>query len=252
MANNHDKLWFQSRANQTAIQRAREAILQLGRSLPCRIVAVSGAMVTVAFEVDSAPWALPQITIPKAESNWIRMPTQVGDLGITIPADTYIGNISGVTTSIPSINVKPGNLSALVFVPVSNANSPPQDQNAAICQGPNGFVGQTTTGTASSAVVNTSGTTVTYGANTVKLDGTSATVTFGSNTLVVDAAAITLTVGTTVLLINASGVTITVDGVTYSFSSTDATFNGIPFGTHSHTQGNDSAGNTEQNVGPPI
>lgn len=252
MANNHDKLWVQTRSNQLAIQRAREAIHQLGRALPCRVVAVNGAMVTVAFEVDSTPWTLPQITIPKTESNWIRMPTQVGDLGITKPADVYIGNVSGVTTTIPSINVKPGNLSALVFEPVSNANSPPQDQDAAICQGPNGFVGQTTTGTSSSVTTDTTGTTVDFGGNTIKLDGTSANVTFGANTLVVDTSAITLTVGTTVLLVDASGVTITVGGLTYKFSPTDATFNGVAFGTHSHAQGNDSAGNTEQDVGPPI
>ena len=159
-------------------------------------------MVTVAFEVNSAPWTLPQITIPKAESNWVRMPTQVGDTGITMPADTYIENITGTSTALPKITVQPANLSALVFVPVSRQPSPPQDQNAAIVQGPNGFIGQTTSGAASSVVTNTSGT----------------TVTFGGTTLTVDS----------------SGVTITVGGVSYSFTSSAATFNGINFTAHTH------------------
>lgn len=202
MPSQHDKLWSQKRTNDLAVQRAKEAIQQLGHALPCRVTAVAGALVTVAFEVDSTPWVLPQITIPKAESNWVRMPTQVGDTGITVPADTYIENIVGSATATPKITVQPGNLSALVFLPVSRKPSPPQDQNAAIVQGPNGFIGQTTTGTASSVITDTSGT----------------TITFGSTTLV----------------INASGVTIAVGGVSYSFTATAATFDGVNFTTHTH------------------
>lgn len=202
MPNQHNKLWAQKSVNQLARQRAKEAIHQLGHALPCRVVAVKGSQVTVAFEVDSAPWALPQITIPKAESPWIRMPTQIGDTGITIPADTYIANIVGTSTALPKIGVTPGNLSALVFVPVSKSTSPPQDQNAAIVQGPNGFIGKTTAGTASSVITDTNGTTITFGSTSLRID--------------------------------ASGVTITAGGVSYTFTPSAATFNGINFNTHVH------------------
>src|SRR6185437_12230915 len=76
-----------------------------------------------AFEVTSSI-TLPNITIPKAESNWIRMPTQVGDKGWTVPADAYLGAISGLGGGTPTLS-RPHNLAALVFVPVSNKNDPP-------------------------------------------------------------------------------------------------------------------------------
>lgn len=219
MANNSDKLWLQKRLNEGAIQRAREAIHQIGRALPCTVTSVSGAMVTVKFEVDSSPWTLPQITIPKAESNWVRMPTQVGDKGITVPADTYIGNISGTSSTIPKIDVRPANMAALVFMPVSNSHSPPPDQNAATVQGPNGAIIQTTTGTASSITTDTSGTVVTYGSNTVTLNGSQASMIFGASSVVVTDAGITLSSNGSTIEINSGGVTI----------------NGIAFGSHVHS-----------------
>src|ERR1700740_3746370 len=119
MAENYGKLWLQKTSNQLAITRAQQAIRRLGRALPCRVVAVSGSIVTVAFEVNAAPWTLPNITIPKAESNWVRMPTQVGDKGYTAPADAYLGGISGLGGGVATLT-QPGNLTALVFTPVSN------------------------------------------------------------------------------------------------------------------------------------
>lgn len=201
MPSNFHKLWPSDTANQIAIQRAGQAIGTLGQALPCEVVAVTGAIVTVSFQAQSAPWALPQVTIPKAESPWIRMPTQVGDLGVTIPASWYLGGISDLGGGVAD-TAQPMNLSALVFVPVSNAGSPPINQGAAQIQGPDGVILQTTTGTTSSAITNTSGTVITF--------------------------------GTTTLTINASGVTIDVNGKVYSFTQTDATLDGIPFGTHAH------------------
>ena len=170
MADNFDKLWLQKTTNQVGISRAKQVIEQTGKALPCRVVSVSGSIVTVAFEVNASPLNLPNVTIPKAESPWIRMPTQVGDKGMTIPADVYLGGISGLGSGTASL-APVGNLSALVFVPISNKASPPVDQNAAQIQGPNGAIIQTTTGTTSKAVLNTSGTTITYGSNTATVNG---------------------------------------------------------------------------------
>jgi hypothetical protein len=211
MSDNYAKLWVQRSANQVAINRARQAIENMGRALPCRVVKVTGSIVTVAFEVNSAPYTLPNITIPKAESNWIRMPTQVGDFGMTMPSDAYLGGVSGLGGGVATLT-RPGNLSALVFVPVNNKSSPPIDQNAAQVQGPNGVINRTTTGTTSSVVTNTSGTTVTY----------------GSNTVIVNASEIALNFGTTVsLVLNSSGITFTVDGQTFTINSTSA-ISGLP------------------------
>lgn len=218
MANNYAKLWAQKRINQASIQRAQEAIQATGRALPCVVTAVSGSIVTVSFQVAPGQFTLPKITIPKAESNWIRNPTQVGDTGITVPADTYIGIVSGLGSGLPNINVRPANLSALVFMPVSNKASAPQDPNAATIQGPNGFIGQTTAGTASSVITNTNGTTVTFGG--------------------------------AVLIVNASGISMSFGGKTVALTSSGLTIDGILFDTHTH-QYTPGTG-TPTNTGAPV
>ena len=171
----HTKNWFQRDINQAAINRARDVISREGMALPCVVTGVSGSLVTVSFEVDSTPYTLPQITIPKAESPYFRQPTQIGDTGITIPSDVYIGFISGMSSELPKIGVQPGNLSALIFVPVSNKNDPPSDQNAAIVQGPDGAIMRTLDGTVS-IVLNSSGITMTLGSKVVALTSAGLTI----------------------------------------------------------------------------
>lgn len=189
MADNFSKLWLQKSQNQLAINRAAQEIRKQGRALPCRVTAVNGAIVTVEFEMDTSPWTLPPITIPKAESPWIRMPTQVGDFGYTAPADVYLGGISGLGGGVARF-LRRGNLSNLIFTPVSNANSAPDDPNAAQVCGPNGAIIRTTTGTESSVVTDTNGTTITF--------------------------------GTTTFVVNASGITLTVDGQTFTWGESQA------------------------------
>jgi hypothetical protein len=218
MADNFSKLWLQPNQNELAIRRAKQQILRQGRALPCRVTAVSGAIVTVEFEVDTSPWTLPPVTIPKAESPWIRMPTQVDDLGYTVPADAYLGGISGLGGGTATLT-RVHNLGALVFVPVSNRSSGPDDPNAAQVCGPNGAIIRTTTGTTSSVVTNTDGTTITYGATTV--------------------------------VINAEGLTITAGGKTFSFGSDGAKMsNGVVFETHGHPYNPGS--NPQTDTGEPV
>ena len=170
----YDKLWLAQSFNQTAIGRAAEAIQRTGRALPCRVTAVSGSFVTVDFEVDTAPWVLPQITIPKAESQWIRMPTQVGDYGMTVPADAYLSGISGQGDGTHDLR-QPGNLSALVWVPVAAKGFPSVNVNAAYVAGPQGVVLQTEDGSAV-LTINASGITMTFGSKSVVLDGSGLTI----------------------------------------------------------------------------
>lgn len=206
MADNFSKLPLQKSQNQLAINRAAQEIQKQGRALPCRVTAVTGSIVTVAFEMDTSPWTLQPIEIPKGESPWIRMPTQVGDTGVTMPADVYLGGISGLGGGTANFTRR-GNLSALVFVPVSNSGSPPIDQNAAQVQGPNGVISRTTTGTTSQVATNTSGTTVTFGTNTVVVNETEIALNFG---------------GATSLVVNASGITLTVGGQTFTWGGSEA------------------------------
>lgn len=164
MADNFEKVWVQKSANQLAINRAQQAIQNTGRALPCHVIAVNGAIVTVAFDVNGSPQNLPNVTIPKAESPWIRMPTQIGDKGVTMPADAYLGGVSGLGGGVATLTQR-ANLTALVFVPVSNASSGPIDQNMAQIQGPSGVILQTADGNVA-LTVNEAGITIKIGTNT--------------------------------------------------------------------------------------
>ena len=139
MSDNADRNWLQSTLNQLATKQAAAAIERTGNALPCRVTKVSGSIVTVAFEVNATPWTLPPVTLPKAEGPWIRSPTQVGDFGMTIPADVYLGGISGLGGGVAN-TTRRGNLTALVWVPVGNVNFSSVNPNAAYVSGPQGAV----------------------------------------------------------------------------------------------------------------
>src|SRR6185437_327918 len=186
-----------------------------------------------AFEVTSSI-TLPNITIPKAESNWIRMPTQVGDKGWTVPADAYLGAISGLGGGTPTLS-RPHNLAALVFVPVSNKNDPPIDQNAAQIEGPNGAIIQTTEGSNTSSIVtDQNGTTVTYGNNTIAINNTS----------------ITLTAGGSSITINSSGIAFhgAVTGNSTATFTGEVKGNNVKLSTHDHSGVTTGSGTS----GPPV
>ncbi len=190
MADNYSKLPLQRSLNRVAIARAAQAIEDTGNALPCRVMKVSGAIVTVEFELQGT-WTLPPVTIPKAESSWIRNPTQVGDKGITVPADAYLGGISGLGGGTADFRRR-GNLSALVFLPVSNAGSGPDDPNAAQVCGPNGMIARTTQGTPSSCIVNQSGVTMEYGGASLSLTASGIVMSFGGHTITLDASGLSI------------------------------------------------------------
>ena len=140
-SDNATTLWLQSDLNRQAYNKAAQAIAATGRALPCTVVAVNGSLVTVKFEVSSAPWTLPNLTLPKGESQWLRAPVQVGDVGMTLPADTFLGGVTGLGAGVADLTKDYGNLATLVWVPVAAvAFGPPPDPNKAWINGPNGSV----------------------------------------------------------------------------------------------------------------
>lgn len=170
-----DRLWFQSNLNQAGIQNAQAAITETGRALPCRVTAVTGALVTVSFEVDASPRILPPITIPQAQSPWMISPTQVGDFGVTFPCDAYLNVVASTGAGIPTLDA-PANLSALVFLPVTNALKPPALPNTAYVQGPAGVTVQATAGNKASIVLNDSSITLTFGSVSMVIDASGVTI----------------------------------------------------------------------------
>lgn len=125
--------------NLVAMRRVAEEVELAGKALPCHVVSVSGQIVTVAFDVETDR-TLPNVTIPIATSPYFWQPVQKGDLGMTVPADVYLGGVSGLGGGQASLRQKPGNLTALVFLPVANASWAVPNPDQAVVQGPAGVL----------------------------------------------------------------------------------------------------------------
>lgn len=131
--------------NQFTEKKAATAIQKTGRSLPCSVVEViSSGIVKVKFEVDAAPFTLPNMIVPKAGCEYIRYPTQVGDKGYVGAADARLGGMSGLGAGVASLE-QPGNLAALVFTPIGNTAWDDVDLQAVVLYGPNGVALRDTT-----------------------------------------------------------------------------------------------------------
>ena len=142
--------------NQVAQRQALDAIQLTGKALPCHIVAVvSSGIVTVAFDVNSTPFTLPQVTVPIEYPEYIRYPIKVGDKGMVFPADARLGYTSGLGGGVPDLT-QPSNLAALSFVWLgSTAWSTTDDANAVVVYGPNGVVLRNTAGTSKITISST-------------------------------------------------------------------------------------------------
>ena len=148
MSDNYTKLPLQSTLNRMATARAEQAIQQGGRALPCQVISVMGSIVEVQFEANipyqnadgtEGVYQLPPLILPKAESQWLRSPTQVGDFGITQPADTFLGGVSGLGDGVADTGVNYGNMSTLVWVPVgAKSFGAAPDPNRPWINGPKG------------------------------------------------------------------------------------------------------------------
>lgn len=139
MADNAQKTHYQRQVNRFVEGKVLDVLDQTGKALPCSVVAVTGSIVTVQFDV-TTPFALPNVTMPIAGSQYQRVPIQKGDQGITIAADVYLGGVSGLGGGTANTTL-PANLSALVFVPVGNTKFPTAgvDPNYYTVYGPDGF-----------------------------------------------------------------------------------------------------------------
>lgn len=131
------KLNFGSSMNRFAERKVEDALQKAGKVLPVSVVKQDGNMITVAFELRDIPYVLPQVTIPLFGPQYIRYPMQPGDKGIVIPADTYLGGVSGQGGGIADLT-PPANLSALVFLPISNTEWEGVDGQVVTIYGPDG------------------------------------------------------------------------------------------------------------------
>lgn len=91
----------------------------------------------LTIDLHDIPFLLPKLTVPIFGPQYIRYPMQKGDKGIVIPADTYIGGVSGQGGGIADMT-PPANLSALVFLPISNTEWQDVDGQVVTVYGPEG------------------------------------------------------------------------------------------------------------------
>jgi len=129
--------------NRHSAAKAQDAIQQLGKALPCSVVAiddtVGGCIVTVKFEVIT-DFTLPNVTIPHAMGEWIRYPVMVGDKGVVIPCDSRLNDTSAIGKGKGDL-IQPANLTALVFMPIGNAAwTPTPDINKTVIYGNDGVI----------------------------------------------------------------------------------------------------------------
>src|ERR1700744_2589235 len=141
MSGNVQKTPLVNSLNRFAESKTADSQQQTGKSLPCSVVSVvSSGVVVVKFEIQSSALGatLPNVMIPVAWPEYIRYPVQVGDTGMCVTADAYLGGVSGIGGGVAGL-VQQGNLAALSFQPLGNTNwkaSP--NPNAVVVYGVNG------------------------------------------------------------------------------------------------------------------
>lgn len=174
---NAQKLPLARTLNRWASQQINDAFQRTGQALPCAVVSVSGAIVTVAFQVNSK-FTLPNVTIPLVGAQYVRYPIQPGDKGVVFPADARLSGVSGIGGGVADLS-QPANLTALVFLPCGNVNWVSVDPQAVVIYGPNGAVLRDT-GNASNVTLTPSGIAMTAPELTVTTTG-NVTINCGGN-----------------------------------------------------------------------
>lgn len=139
MLDTSQKTPFSRSLNEFAQNKIRDFMAIQGKVLPASITAVDGSIVTVKFELN-APFPLPAVTVPVEGSQYVRVPYQIGEKGIVIPSDYYLGGVSGLGGGTAGTSL-PANLSALVFVPIGNKNwDQADDPKKIVLWGPDGAI----------------------------------------------------------------------------------------------------------------
>lgn len=241
MADNAQKTWLNLSLNRLGQKKAAEAIQLLGKALPCSVVSVPTAGVpifTVKFEVNATPFTIPNVTVPMFGPEWIRYPIAVGTKGVVFPADAYLGGMSGLGDGVADLAQKPGNLSALVFFPISNKGWTASEYPTCVeIYGPDGVVIRNVEKTATFKVTKDLNEWKPPAGQKMILDGD------------------VLIKGSLFL----AGSIVAEDGTVYTgnfFTSGEIASRvgvaQVSLSSHQHTQGTDSHGDTEQPTASPI
>lgn len=221
-----------------------------GRQLPCYVIAVQNQFVTVRFDLLPDGVVYPEITIPILTWEYIRIPVQIGNKGITLAADVSLRNVSK-QEGVANRSVLPS-LTPLFFVPVSNVQWSKEDGKKVVIVGPEGAIIKTKDG---NNII-----TVDPGKVEIK-SGSEAVVTVnsdqinlkkGSSNIVASTSGIDITASTISLngSIQLNGSVSTASGEAVNITS-DVKIKGIDFTAHTHpVSGVETGGSTVESGGP--
>lgn len=134
---NVTKTPFSLTMNTFAQRKIDDQAQRTGQALPCTVVAVNWPSVVVTFEIiQDSGYTIPQVEMPVAMSTYVKIPIQIGDAGLAIPADARLGGISGLGVGQAPLTL-PSNLGALVFLPISNAHWSTPNPSSLVLSSPN-------------------------------------------------------------------------------------------------------------------
>lgn len=114
-------------------ERIADALQKTGQALPCSMVSKVGSIAIIKFEVAGFA-TLPQVRLPIAGSEYIRLPLQPGCRGVVFPADARLGGVTGLGSGVATLT-QPANLSALVFFPLGNVGFSSVDPDTLVMYG---------------------------------------------------------------------------------------------------------------------
>lgn len=137
----HLKTPLNRNLNDWATKRIQDAIQTNGGAIPCSVVTPMGPTVLVNFDVNGAPFVLPNVEVSVSMFQYARPPIQAGDMGEVIWSAVPNGAVTGLGSGTPGLLARGGNLSSLIFVPVGNKGwSASDDPNAYVIYGPTGVI----------------------------------------------------------------------------------------------------------------
>lgn len=139
--NENAKTPFGDSLNRFTSGKIGDAANLIGKSFPASVIAVNPnkTIVSVKFEV-KLDTPIPMIQCPVGTSEYVRLPIQKGDKGFVIPADIYMGGMSGIGGGVATLDQQP-NLTNLVWFPCGNIDfSDRGDNDMLVGYGPDGVV----------------------------------------------------------------------------------------------------------------
>lgn len=153
MSGNQQKTPFIAGINRFAGERIEGAIDLLSKAIPATVDSVdaTGTIVTINFEIQT-PVPIPLVTCPMVGTEFQRFPIQKGTRGYVVPADFYMGGMSGLGGGVAT-PTQQANLTNSVFLPVGNTDLDATDDPQSLVQyGPNGVINRTQDGSVKSVL----------------------------------------------------------------------------------------------------